>query len=143
MNINESIKDWIEYADTDDKLDGVDILTIGQTGDLEPPFLVIHEASSAVYEQNETVLYGVSTFEINIELHTVPASEAEGGTTDDQHKEWRRAAYDILGDRAGIDWITGRNYWRVFDIRLSSPITEAEDGRQVSKWSLTVIACPI
>lgn len=143
MNINESIKDWIEFADTDGNFDDVTLTTMGGTIDMEPPLVAIYETSSNPYEQGDTTLYGVSTFEVEVELHTIPVDADNGGTADSQHKTWRRQLYDILGDRSGIDWITGKNYWRVFDIRMGSPITESEDGRQVSKWTLTVIACPL
>lgn len=142
-NLNESIRDWIteqlqDYPD----LQSVQIATMGETAELSPPFLGIMETASEEYKQDSVVMYGVTTYEITAELHTVPADEENEGTSPDVERELRRQLYDILGDRAAIDWITGRNGWQVFDIRLGGPITEASDGRRISRWVLSIVAAP-
>lgn len=143
MNINESIRDWITLQLPDfPGLAGVDIVTMGETADLTPPFLGIMESSAEAYTQGDVTLYGVSTFEITCELHTVPADEDNGGTTTADEQQLRQDLYNILGDRAAIAGVDGLNDWMVFDIRLAAPTTEASDGRRISRWSLSIVAAP-
>jgi hypothetical protein len=140
--IPESIRDWIEnQAPASDTLDGITVHIGGETNDLEPPFIAVFETGSEPFEQNDATLYGVSTYEITVELHTLPTSD---GTTATNEALMREALFDILEDRDLLfPWIENRNSWRIFDIRLPSPITVSEDGVRVSRFALTVIACPI
>jgi hypothetical protein len=94
-------------------------------------------------EQNGVVLYGVTEFELTCELHTVPVDDNEGGTDAETERQYRRDFYDIVGDRMAINWMSGRNSWTIFDIRLSSPTTEPNEGRRISRFTITVIASPI
>ena len=143
MNINESIRDWITANLKDyPSLTSVSLVTMGETAELDPPFLAIYEAGSATVEQNGVVMYGVTAFDIACELHTIPVSDDEDGTPPETERQYRKGFYDILGNREAIAWMDGRNGWKVFDIRLSSPTTEPSEGRRVSRFSLTVIACP-
>jgi hypothetical protein len=65
MNINESIRDWIDYKQPlFPSLESVDLVTMGETGDLSPPFLGITESGSTIYEQGDTTIYGVNTYEV-------------------------------------------------------------------------------
>ena len=144
MNINETFRDWVQSKQGEfDSIANLDIITMGETDDREPPFLGIMEGGSAVHESSGVIMRGVSEFEIVCELHTVPAAEDQEGTAPETEREMRRDLYDILGDEAAIPWMDGRNDWLVFDIRLASPITEASEGRRISRWSMLVIACPL
>lgn len=142
-NINESIRDWVfsKYPIFPD-LSVIDLVTMGETADLGPPFLAIYETGSSLHDTDGVVVPGVSDFEITCELQTVPVEDDEGGTPTDTEREYRRQIYDILGDRDAIDWITERNGWRVFDIRTASPITEPNEGRRITRWVLSIVACP-
>jgi hypothetical protein len=142
-NINESLRDWIESEQSDYAiLEGLTLVTMGETDDLEPPFLGIYETGSDMRETNGVIIPGVSDYQITCELHTVPADEAEGGTSPEHEREMRAALYDIIGDRAAIAYITALAEWTVFDIRLAGPTTEAGDGRRVTRWTLQITACP-
>jgi hypothetical protein len=55
----------------------------------------------------------------------------------------RRDLHDIIANRSAIDWINELNGWQVFDIRTAAPITEAQDGRRVTRWMLSVVAAPL
>ena len=77
-----------------------------------------------------------------LEGHGFVVEEAEDGTPAETEREFRRDLYDILGDRSVIDWISGQNGWQVFDIRLAAPTTEANEGRRISRWTLTLTAAP-
>ena len=144
MNINESLRDWIASKQSNfPTLTGVDLLTMGETADKEPPFLGIYETGADQHEAGGVTMRGVSDFQITCELHTVPASDIEEGTSPEDERLMRRDLYDIIGDEAAIAWMEGRNGWRVFDIRMASPTTEAGEGRRISRWVLSVIACPI
>jgi hypothetical protein len=145
MNLNESIRDWVFFraAEAFPTLLPIELVTMGETTELGPPFLGIFETNSEAYNQDGVMLPGVSVYEITVELQTIPVEEDEGGTTAELEREYRRDLYDILGDRAAIDWISGQNGWRVFDIRLAAPTTEANEGRRISRWILTVTACPL
>lgn len=143
MNLNESIRDWIEnQRDSYASLAGLEVVTMGETDDLDPPFLGIMETGSEQRETGGVLIPGVSDYELTCELHTVPASSDEEGTPVADARTMRRDLYDILGDLDAIDWINGLNDWQVFDIRLAGPTTEASDGRLISRWILQITACP-
>jgi hypothetical protein len=144
MNLNESIRDWVFFriSDVFPDLAVVELVTMGETTELGPPFLAIYETGSSLHETAGVILPGVSDFEITCELHTVPTAEEEEGTPPETERAYRRQLYDILGDRGAIDWINRRNGWLVFDIRLSSPTTEANEGRRITRWVMSIIACP-
>jgi len=143
MNINESLKQWIEENQgTFDSLDGVDVLTMGDTGDISPPCITIMESGVAQYVEGETTMYGVSTYTVTVELHTIPADEDNGGTTQEDAQQMRFDLFDILGNRDAIDYVNGLNFWTIFDIRATSPNTEAEEGRMVSRYELEIVCAP-
>lgn len=143
MNIIKSLKQWIDYKKTlFDSLDDVSVVLMGDDAELSPPFLGIMESGSALVQQGEVVLHGVAAYEVTAELHTVPASEDEDGTPADDERQMRFDLYDIIANRDGIDWITGLNDWTVFDIRATPPTTEAQEGRRVSRFMITVITAP-
>lgn len=144
MNLNESVRDWVFARITDSfpSLAVIDLVTMGETDDLGPPFIAIYETGSEAYSQSGVQLPGVSIYDITCELHTIPATEEEEGTLPQTEREYRRDLYDILGDRSMIDWVTGRNGWQVFDIRLAAPTTEANEGRRISRWILSITAAP-
>jgi len=144
MNLNESIRDWIDTRITAvyTGLAAVERVTMNDIDDLDPLFIRIFETGSSIYQQGDVTMDGVSQVEITVELHTTPGAET-GETSDTVERTYRENLYDILGDRDAIAAITNTNEWRVFDIRLSSPITEANEGRMVSSWNLSIIACPI
>ena len=144
MTLLQSLADWIERRrDEFPELDSLSIVKMGDDGDLSPPFLGMVESGSAIYEQGDVTLYGVSTYEITCELHTVPADEDNDGTPADTERTIRQNLYDILGNRDAIEWINGRNQWTVFDIRAAGPTTEAQDGRRVTRWTLSIVAAPL
>lgn len=144
MNLNESVRDWVfnQVTSTFPSLAVVDIVTMGETDDLGPPFLAIYETAADPYEQGGVMLPGVTVYDITCELHTIPVSEEEQGTDTDTEREYRRDLYDILGDRGMIDWVNGRNGLQVFDIRLAAPTTEPTEGRRISRWLLKITAAP-
>lgn len=143
MTVLQSLTEWID-TQTDDYtiLDDLQVVQMGETSDLSPPFLGLMESGAATVEDNGVIMHGVTAYEITAELHTVPAESAESGTTFDDERDRRSVIYDILADRAAIDSISERNFWRVFDIRTAGPTTESEDGRRITRWQITVIACP-
>lgn len=142
MNINESIRDWINYQLPNfPGLAGIDVVTMGETGELEPPFIAIYESGSELVEQGGVILHGVAAYEITVELHTVPADESQEGTAPEDERNWRFQIYNIIGNREAIAWASGRNNLTLFDIRTTPATTEAGDGVRISRWILTVIAC--
>mgnify|MGYP006893284040 CR=1 FL=1 len=144
MNLNESLSEWVaERAPDFAAISTLTVMTMGQDDDITLPFLGIYETGSSIHETEGVTLYGVTDFTISIDLQTVPASTDQGGTLQATEQQMRRDLYDILGDRDAIEWLDGRNGWRVFDIRQSSPTTEADEERRISKWILTAVACPI
>jgi len=143
-NITESIRDWISTnVETGENLVGVTVHTMGETEDLSPPFIGIYESGADIYEEGSVVMYGVTDYEITVELHTAPLDAPEGGTATTTEQAMRKELYGILGNRDGIDFITGREEWQVFDIRTPAAITETEDDRRISRWILNVVASPL
>lgn len=144
MNINVSLAEWIaEKREAFATLEPVTVVTMGDDGDLSPPFLGITESGSAPVEQGDVTMFGVWAYEVTLELHTVPADEDEEGTPPESERLMRADITDIIANRDAIEWINGRNFWQVFDIRAGGPTTEASEGRRVSRWILTIIASPL
>lgn len=145
MSLNESIRDWInERIGNFETLDGLQVITMGEDETQEPPFLGIMEQGADMFVQNGVTMDGVSTYQLRCELHTVPVSEEQGGTTAKQERAMRRDLYDIIGDIEGAEqFLAQKNGWRVFDIRTTGPTTEPNEGRRVSAWTLEIVACPI
>jgi len=144
MTLLHSLAEWVEHHRVDfDSLADLSIIKMGDDGDISPPFLGFMESGSTIYEQGDVTLYGVSTYEITCELQTVPAAEDQEGTPEEDERIMRTDLTDILANFDAVEWITGRNFWEVFDIRAAAPTTEAQEGRRVSRWMLTVIAAPI
>jgi hypothetical protein len=144
MTFLQSLTEWIADESEDVViLDDLQVVQMGETETLTPPFLGLSEAGAAPHESAGVVMHGVTEYDIMAELHTVPADEDELGTTFEDEREMRVAIYDILADRDAITATTEENGWRVFDIRTTGPTTEAEEGRRVTRWQITVIACPI
>lgn len=144
MNILQSLRDWVTHQQENfTSLADLSVVIMGEDGDLSPPFLGLIESGSALVEQGEVVLHGVSAYEVTAELHTVPADEDNAGTPAEDERQMRFDLYDILANRDAIDWLNISNEWIIFDIRAAAPTTEAQDGRRVSRIMLTVIAAPI
>ncbi len=102
MNLNESIRDWINHKLPDfETLDGLQIITMGEYDDQDPPFLGIMETGADLFVQNGVPMHGVATYELSCELHTVPADDEQGGTEPAQERAMRRDLYDIIGDIEG------------------------------------------
>ena len=145
MTLNESIRDWTNHRiGAFPNLDGLQIITMGEYDDQDPPFLGIMEAGSEMFTQGGVPMDGVSTCELSCELHTVPADADQGGTTSATEQAMRRDLYDIIGDVEGAEqFCAERNGWRIFDIRASGPTTTPNDERRVTSWTLQIVACPI
>ena len=144
MNILQSLADWITYNQSSfPSLAGVSVVLMGDESDLSPPFFGLVESGSAPVEQNDVIMHGVSAYEVTAELHTVPADESESGTPAADERQMRFDLYDILANREAIAHLTGDNSWTIFDIRAAGPTTEAQDGRRVSRFMVTVIASPL
>jgi len=145
MNIQTSIKEWIEKRVEEEyaELEDFEISLTGEIEDVTPPCIRIFETGQSLHETGGVVMYGVTDFEMAVEMATVPAEAADEGTPTDDDLDARKALYNIIADRSGIDWMSERNGWRIFDIRLSSPITEPNEGRRVTRLELQIVACPI
>lgn len=143
MNLNESVRDWINHkAPIFTNLDGVALVTSGETTEQELPFVGIYETGSEIYEQDGVIMRGWSVFEITVELFTVPVDEDEGGTDPGNERLIRNDLYCIIGDTDAIEFMNWRNGWRVFDIRTASPTTTAEEGRRITRFTLNILASP-
>jgi hypothetical protein len=143
MNLLPALADWITLRKPMfPYLSRVSIVKMGDDNDLLPPFLALMETGSSEHETNGVIMRGVSDVELSCELHTVPTSEEQSGTTAAIERKMREELYDILGDMEAIDWMSERCGVRVFDIRIPSPTTEASDGRRISRWNLQIVACP-
>jgi hypothetical protein len=153
MTINESVKGWIEYSRAEcSELEPIQVMVSGDHQTQEMPFVGIYETGAELYEQDGVTMYGVTVFEITVELFTVPADADEGGTNSDEERKLRDSLYQILGDRAAIDWINSFNQdalydgdsfaWSLFDIRTASPTTIAEEGQRITRFILSITACP-
>lgn len=138
-----ALKQWIEHQQAAfASLEGLEVITSGSAEALDPPFIGITTPAVDTYEQDGVTLYGVNTYQINVELHTLPLDLEDGGTPTASEYTMQQDLFDILGDRDGIAWMNGHG-WTVFDIRAALATTEAQDGRRVSRWNLTAVAAPL
>jgi hypothetical protein len=143
MTLNESIRDWILHKLPEaTALTGLQIITMGETLDQDPPFLGIMETGAETVVQDGVVMHGVSTYELTCELHTVPADADEGGTSPEDERNMRRELYDIIGNRDSMDFLANKNQWTVIDIRITAPTTASVEGRRVTTWTLQIVAHP-
>jgi len=94
-------------------------------------------------EQDGVLMRGVDDVSISVEVHTIPETEANGGTTLADHRAIAKAVYQILADDAAKTYCDGLYDTTIFDIRTSNPTMDATDERRVSAMQLTVIACPL
>ncbi len=115
---------------------------MGDAGDISPPCIIVGESGSSQYVEGDTVMYGVATYTVTVELHTIPLDEENGGTEKADAQEMRFDLFDIVGNRDAIEWINNLNFWTIFDIRATPPNTEAEEGRLISRYELEIVACP-
>jgi hypothetical protein len=144
MNINETLRLWIEdQKENYESLIDLPILTGGGDTDIEAPCIIITTTGSAERQDSGVVMYGVSDFTINIELHTLPVSDEDGGTSPYDERQTAIDLYQIIADRNAIDALSNAAFWRIFDIRTEGFNTEASEGRRVTTYPLTVTACPI
>ena len=143
MTILHSLSDWLAFKQaTTPSIATLPVVKMGDDGDLSPPFLGLMESGSSMHETAGVNMRGVTDYEVTVELHTIPTDEEEEGTEPETERTIRNAIYGVLGDQSAIAWMEDRNGWRVFDIRIAAPTTEAGDGRRISRWNLTIVACP-
>ena len=144
MNIQTTIREWIRKRTDEEYIDlyGIQIAITGEEADVTPPFVGIYETGASIVETSGVTMYGVTDFEIAVELHTVPADEQNEGTPTPIEQGLREDLYDILGDRDFLSFGSGRNGWSLFDIRTASPITESGDGQRITRFQLLITACP-
>ena len=145
MTLNQSIADWINHKRGQfPSIATIQLLIDGNLDDQDPPFIGIKEsATPEPFVQGDLVMHGISTFEIEVKMETVPAEESEGGTSEQDHDAMRRDLYDIIGNKTEAEkWLENRNGWSVVDIRCTSPTTQVEEGRRMSVWTLSIVAHP-
>ena len=142
MNLPLSISEWISHRLPDfPSLDGIQICVDGETETASPPLVVIDETGSSMTMQNGVPIRGVSTINISIQLHTVPADD---GTSANDARKMISDLYEIIGDINGMNqFINGLHFTRVLDIFADSPIMSADAGRRVSTVNLEILASPI
>ena len=142
-NLKQTIADWIaNEAVTYPDLDGIPVVRNGEISDMEFPLIAIVDTGSEQIEQDGVIMRGVMNVSVNVELHSVPADEAQEGTSEEDHGDIEADLYNILGDSSVIAWGDNRNDLRLFDFRAAAPTIEARDGRRVSVFQLTCVCCP-
>lgn len=144
MNIQTTIREWIRKRTDEEYIDiyGIQIAITGEEADVTPPFIGIYETGASVVEAGGLIMFGVTDFEIAVELHTVPADEQNEGTPTAIEQGLRDDLYNILGDQDLLAFGDDRNGSHLFDIRTASPITESGDGQRITRFQLLIRACP-
>lgn len=144
MNIQTTIREWIRKRTDEEYIDlyGIQIAITGEEADVTPPFVGIYETGASVVEAGGLIMFGVTDFEIAVELHTVPADGQNEGTPTAIEQGLRDNLYNILGDQDLLAFGDDRNGSHLFDIRTASPITESGDGQRITRYQLLIRACP-
>lgn len=141
-NVNASIRDWIQFKGSDfESLGGVPILVNGDDETLEPPFIAIMETASNTWEQAGVMMHGVLQIGVSVMIQTLPVDDDEGSSKA-KHQEMASDLYQILSCRDEMMFYTAeRNGVSVLDIRSTSPLTNTADGRRITTFEMTVVAC--
>lgn len=138
--LNQGIRAWItDKANPTGKLAQLAILTNGEDGLVDAPFVGIMETGAETVVQGDVVMYGVLEMSLSVMLSTVPVSEEDAGTSLEDHQEMTDELYNILADRSIMD--TTHDGISLFDFRAVNPTTEASDGRRVTTFQITSIVC--
>lgn len=138
--LNAAIRNWIiDNANGTGKLAQLPILTNGEDGPLDAPFVGIMETSSETVIEADFVMHGVYEVALSVVLSTIPASEEDEGTSVEDHREISSELSEILGDRSIMD--TTHDGISLFDFRAINATTEASDGRRVTTFQITAVAC--
>lgn len=115
--------------------------TIRKSGDARDRAfpLITLEATGADEHEVLRGVYDPLTVEVTIE--TIPHEDGASASADTiaTHEEDAVALYQILADRAAVDWINGRGRVRCFDIRGSEGTMEPEDDRRKTTIELRVV----
>jgi hypothetical protein len=139
----QTIEDWIaDQAASYPDISGLPITQNGEISDMEFPMISIVETGAEQHEANGVIMRGVMEISLNVELHSVPATDDQDGTDEADHSDIEADLYDILGDLTFLSWAQNRNNLLFFDIRTAAPIVEARDGRRVSTFAILLICCP-
>jgi len=140
----QSILDWITANHAHFPiLAGIETRTMGDTENTVFPFIGIMETGITTLVDGGVIMHGVDDITAQVDVISVPESEADAGTSLANHNLIVDAVWQILANRDGILFCEERNNCRIFDIRASSPTMTANDGHRVSTIPLTIIACPI
>ena len=115
----------------------------GETDTVDFPLVAIVDTGCVMIEQDGVRMRGCMDISINAEIHSIPETEANGGTTLADHRAIVTAVEQILGDDAAVTYCDGLNDTTIFDIIASNATMDEQDGRRVSTMQLTVIACPL
>jgi len=76
-------------------------------------------------------------------LMSVPGDEDDDATPSADHQALVADLYDILADRAGIDFLSTYPGFKCFDIRCAAPISEQENGLRTSRFQMLIVGCPV
>jgi len=121
-------------------LAGVPVTLSGEITDAAFPMISVEETMCELYVQDGVIMRGVNTVEIFVSVHSVPASDAEGGTSPEDHEAIAEAVYQRLGSQAFRDFADD-GILRLFDFRTAAPRIEADPPRRVSVIEIEAIAC--
>lgn len=129
---------WITHrAPSFDSLDGIPIRTVGTDDEhVGLQIVVSHEAP-----EEHPILKGVLTIPMMVEIGSVPGEEADTATPQADHQEVAGDLYDIIADRDGITFCDAYQNLRCFDILGTAPATSGDDGRRVTAFGFTMVAC--
>jgi hypothetical protein len=137
-NAIKSLREWI-IENATAELDGLEILVNGDDETLDPPFIAIMETGTETFEQAGVTMHGVLTISISVLLQSIPQDD---GWTKEVHQAAASALYNILANRDAMLFCQGRNGVNLLDIRNTNPTTATQDGRRVTTYEMTVVACP-
>jgi hypothetical protein len=138
--LNTAIRNWIiENVNGTGKLAQLPILTNGEDGMIDAPFVGVMETGTETVVQGDVVMHGVHEVSLSVMLSTIPVSEEDEGTSVDDHREMAEELFCILSNRSIMD--ATHDGVSLFDFRAINPTTEAQDGRRVTTYQITAIAC--
>jgi len=141
-NTIKSLRDWIlEKQPEFPSLEGLEILVNGDDETLDPPFIAIMETGAETFEQNGVTMHGVLTISISVMLQSVPQPDGDGWTKED-HQAAATAMHNILANLEAVQFCQTRNGVNLLDIRNVNPTTATQDGRRVTTFEMTIVACP-
>lgn len=144
-----ALKSWITYrASAYPVLSGVPILLrdtqVERPGDDDEDEVADFDATfislNDVGAEEHAIQRGCLTMDIEVMICTVPG---DLGKTDAEHAALNTALYNVIADRAAVEYCSSGTGIRCFDIFKTAPTTESDGSMRATTFKLSMVTCVV